>query len=37
MPRSAVFYGNYVTFQDEAFTAFLEAVGHSYEKLRDAE
>ena len=35
--QGVVFYGNYVTFQDEAFTAYLEAVGYPYSTLRDAD
>ncbi|WP_254839480.1 acyl-CoA thioesterase [Natronomonas marina] len=35
--QGVVFYGNYVTFQDEAFTAYLEAIGYPYETLRAAE
>ncbi len=35
--QGVVFYGNYVTFQDEAFTAYLEAIGYPYERLRDAD
>ena len=35
--QGVVFYGNYVTFQDEAVTAYLEAIGYPYEKLRDAD
>ena len=34
---AVVFYGNYVTFQDETITAYLEAIGYPYEKLRDAD
>ena len=35
--QGIVFYGNYVTFQDEAFTAYLEAIGYPYESLRAAD
>jgi acyl-CoA thioester hydrolase len=35
--QGVVFYGNYVTFQDEAFTAYLEAIGYPYETLREAD
>jgi acyl-CoA thioester hydrolase len=35
--QGIVFYGNYVTFQDEAFTAYLEAIGYPYESLREAD
>ncbi len=29
--QGIVFYGNYVTYQDEAVTEFLDAVGYGYE------
>jgi len=32
--QGIVFYGNYLTFQDETFTAFMEAVGFPYDELR---
>ncbi|WP_336136570.1 acyl-CoA thioesterase [Natronomonas amylolytica] len=35
--QGIVFYGNYVTFQDEAFTAYLEAIGYPYEDLTAAD
>ena len=35
--QGVVFYGNYVTFQDEAVTAYLEAIGYPYETLRNAD
>lgn len=35
--QGVVFYGNYVTFQDEAFTAYLEAIGYPYQSLREAD
>jgi acyl-CoA thioester hydrolase len=35
--QGIVFYGNYVTFQDEAFTAYLEAIGYPYEDLKAAD
>jgi acyl-CoA thioester hydrolase len=35
--QGIVFYGNYVTFQDETFTAYLDAIGYSYEALREAD
>ncbi len=35
--QGVVFYGNYVTFQDEAFTAYLEAIGYPYASLREAD
>lgn len=31
--QGIVFYGNYVTYQDETMTAYLEAVGYTYEEL----
>ncbi|MFB6084872.1 MAG: acyl-CoA thioesterase [Halorientalis sp.] len=34
--QGVVFYANYVTFQDETFSAFLRAVGYSYEDVEDA-
>jgi acyl-CoA thioester hydrolase len=33
--QGVVFYGNYVTYQDEAFTSFLDAVGYDQESMRD--
>jgi len=32
--QGIVFYGNYMTYQDETFTEFMEAVGFPYETLR---
>ena len=32
--QGIVFYGNYVTYQDETFTEYMEAVGYPYEDLR---
>jgi acyl-CoA thioester hydrolase len=32
--QGIVFYGNYLTFQDEAFNAFMEAIGFHYDELR---
>ncbi len=29
--QGIVFYGNYATYQDEAFTEYMEAVGYPYE------
>jgi acyl-CoA thioester hydrolase len=29
--QGIVFYGNYVTYQDEAFTEYLDAIGFGYE------
>lgn len=29
--QGIVFYGNYVTYQDETFTEYMEAVGHPYD------
>ena len=34
--QGVVFYANYVTFQDETFSAFLREVGYSYEAVEDA-
>lgn len=34
--QGIVFYGNYVIYQDEAFTAYLDAVGYGYETLEDS-
>lgn len=33
--QGIVFYGNYLTFQDETFTEFMAAIGYPYEKLRE--
>jgi acyl-CoA thioester hydrolase len=35
--QGIVFYGNYVTFQDEAFTAYLEVIGYPYSSLKEAD
>ncbi|MCY4730875.1 acyl-CoA thioesterase [Natronomonas gomsonensis] len=35
--QGIVFYGNYVTFQDETVTAYLSAVGYPYEELEAAD
>lgn len=32
--QGIVFYGTYVTYQDETFTEYLDAVGYSYGELR---
>lgn len=32
--QGIVFYGNYATFQDETFAAFMDAVGFPYEDTR---
>lgn len=32
--QGIVFYGEYLTYQDETFTAFMEAVGYPYETLQ---
>ncbi|MFB6310188.1 MAG: acyl-CoA thioesterase [Salinirussus sp.] len=32
--QGIVFYGTYVTYQDETFTEYMEAVGFPYETLR---
>ncbi len=34
--QDVVFYANYVTFQDETFSAFLREIGYSYEAVEDA-
>lgn len=31
--QGVVFYGNYVTFQDEAFSAYLREIGYAYERM----
>lgn len=33
--QGVVFYGEYVTYQDETFTAFVEAVGYPYETFTE--
>lgn len=33
--QGIVFYGNYVTYQDETFTEFMEQVGFPYDELRE--
>jgi acyl-CoA thioester hydrolase len=35
--QGIVFYGNYVTFQDETVTAYLSAIGYPYEELEAAD
>jgi acyl-CoA thioester hydrolase len=35
--QGIVFYGNYVTYQDEAFTAYLAEVGYPYEEFEGGE
>jgi acyl-CoA thioester hydrolase len=35
--QGVVFYGNYVTFQDEALSAYLEAIGYPYSSLQAAD
>ena len=32
--QGIVFYGTYVTYQDETFTAYMDAVGFPYDELR---
>ncbi len=32
--QGIVFYGNYVTYQDETFTEYMEALGFPYDELR---
>ncbi|WP_299265338.1 acyl-CoA thioesterase [Halorientalis sp.] len=34
--QGVVFYANYVTFQDETFSAFLREIGYSYEDVEAA-
>ncbi|WP_290811371.1 thioesterase family protein [Halovivax sp.] len=34
--QGIVFYGEYVTYQDEAVTAFLREIGYDYDAIRDA-
>lgn len=31
--QGIVFYGNYIIYQDEAFTSYLDAVGYGYEQI----
>ncbi|MFQ3319223.1 MAG: acyl-CoA thioester hydrolase [Natronomonas sp.] len=33
--QGIVFYGNYATFQDETFTAFMEAIGYPYSEIEE--
>ncbi len=33
--QGIVFYGNYATYQDETFTAFMEAVGFPYDEIEE--
>ena len=33
--QGIVFYGEYLTFMDEAFSAYLEAVGHPFDSFED--
>lgn len=33
--QGIVFYGNYVTFQDETFNAFVREIGYDYETIAD--
>ena len=35
--QGIVFYGEYVTYQDEAVTAFLRQLGYSYDEIRAAD
>lgn len=32
--EGVVFYGTYVTYADEAFNAYLRAIGHDYDRIR---
>ncbi|WP_136716497.1 acyl-CoA thioesterase [Halorientalis salina] len=34
--QGVVFYGNYVTFQDETVSAFFREIGYDYEAIADA-
>jgi acyl-CoA thioester hydrolase len=34
--QGVVFYGNYVTYQDEAVNAYMDAIGYAYEDMLDA-
>lgn len=34
--QGIVFYGNYVTYQDEAFTAYLAEIGYPYQEFEDS-
>jgi acyl-CoA thioester hydrolase len=34
--QGIVFYGNYVTYQDEAFTAYLAEIGYPYQAFEDS-
>lgn len=34
--QGVVFYGNYVTYQDETFSAFVREAGYGYDRLREA-
>lgn len=34
--QGVVFYGNYVTYQDETFSAFIREAGYGYDRLREA-
>ena len=34
--QSVVFYGEYVTYQDETFSQFLREIGYDYHELEDA-
>ena len=33
--QGIVFYGNYLTYQDETFTEFMDAIGYPYEEMRE--
>jgi acyl-CoA thioester hydrolase len=35
--QGIVFYGNYATYQDEAFTEYMAAIGHPYGDVEDYE
>lgn len=34
-PQEVVFYGQYITFQDEAFSSYVEDIGYSYHDIRE--
>jgi acyl-CoA thioester hydrolase len=35
--QGIVFYGNYATYQDETFTAYMDEIGYPYDEMRDGE
>ena len=34
--QGIVFYGNYLTYQDETFTEYMDAIGYPYDEMREA-